>query len=492
MGGSESERESFNRCPQRHFVSNPSCLSSKVWLRLHRGHVTVKDIVEALCSVGQLRYYREDPIFDAYACFDTAAGRLTAVTTDEFARAAATANRRTAGTADGIERSDGPGVTVFTGTTRETSTRFPRRIYFQITRNCNLRCPYCFLKSRPGLPHVPAEAVLPMAAFLGHSGLMEVRLTGGEPTTHPDFFAILDEFRARDVYVSVATNGLLSQQVLDGLAERQNLWLICSVDGNRETHNRYRPDLFDRIMGNLRYLKQKSPAIRLRLTAVLTRRNKDQIRDLAEIARAVDAESVTVIPLRPQVRDPSVKDEMVTAAEFRRVLEAMVEASEQLGVRMTTTLATDFESRIHPDPIVRKRGASAAGREATNLDYDVGRGTFLVYGCSYSPAPDLDSPAAIRRPFLAGEFPADRPEELLRVWRDDAAWAIYRDNSFKSADCQQCGYYTRLQCVGSCPIQNVDYESIDVDADVVEQLRTQLSQTAGWYCYKRLAECGGS
>jgi hypothetical protein len=170
----------------------------------------------------------------------------------------------------------------------------------------------------------------------------------------------------------------------------------------------------------------------------------------------------------------------------------MVQASEQLGVRMTTTLATDFESRVYPDPIVRKRGACAAGREATNLDYDADRRTFLLYGCSYSPAPDLTARAAVRGPFLAGEFPSDRPGGLLRVWRDDAAWAIYRDDSFKSADCHECSYYTRLQCVGSCPIQNVDYECLDVERDVIKQLRTQLAQTAEWYCYRRIAPCDGS
>jgi len=219
---------------------------------------------------------------------------------------------------------------------------------------------------------------------------------------------------------------------------------------------------------------------------VLTRRNKDEIRDLAEIARAVDAESVTVIPLRPQLRDPAVQADMVTAREFQQVLEQIVRVTNELGVRMTTTLATDYESVIYQDPIVRKRGACAAGREATNLDYDAARGVFVVYGCSYSPAPDLDASPSIRRPFVAGEFLLDRVDDFLEIWRDDAAWAIYRDAAFKATECQGCSYYRRQQCVGSCPIQNVDYSSLDADADVLEQLRSQLSQTGEWYCYQRI------
>jgi len=104
------------------------------------------------------------------------------------------------------------------------------------------------------------------------------------------------------------------------------------------------------------------------------------------------------------------------------VLEHIVQVTEDLGVRMTTTLATDYESAIYQDPIVRKRGACAAGREATNLDHDAARGVFVMYGCSYSPASDLDAPPSIRRPFVAGEFSLDRVDDFMAIWRNDAAW----------------------------------------------------------------------
>jgi MoaA/NifB/PqqE/SkfB family radical SAM enzyme len=434
----------------------------------------------------RVRFFKEDPIFDAFTRFDTSTGRSKAVDEDGFVSALAVARCRISRTLKGIDRYDAENHTVFLGETCATRTRFPRRIYFQITRNCNLECSYCFLKARHGLPHVPTDAAIEMAAFLSYNGLMEVRLTGGEPTTHPDFLRILDAFRDNDVYVSVATNGMVSRRTLDSLAERRHLWIICSVDGNRKTHNAYRPDTFDQILANLQYLKRKSPDTRLRLTMTLTKWNQRQIRNIGEIAKTVDAESVTIIPLRPQVRETAVQADMLTANEFRSVLEQMVKVNDELGVQMTTTLGTDLEFRLYPDPIVRKRGACAAGREAANLDYDGEKGTFMMYGCSYSPASDIHALPAIRRPFLAGEFPLGHCDDFQKIWEDDSAWAIYRNPSFKASQCHACDYYVRHQCVGSCPIQNVDYGLIDAGTDVLYQLEAQLSRTAEWYCYKRI------
>jgi len=434
-----------------------------------------------------IKIYKEHPeFFDGFTIFDTETGRLVTITEEEFQRFLPEDLPNQIENEKPIQRVQGKGATIFLGETPETHTRFPRRIYFQITRNCNLRCPYCFIEAERGRAHVPTSAIMDVATFMGKNGLMEVRLTGGEPTTHPDFFDILHKFQEENVYVSVATNGVMNKITLDELSEEQNLWIICSVDGNRETHNRYRPGTFDIIIRNLKYLKEKNPSIRIRLTTVLTKENKDQMYELGEICSSVDAESITVIPLRPQVRDQRIKEEMVTAQEFRQVIKRLVDAKEKLGIRFTTTIETDYIGKVYKDPIVRKRASCAAGREATNLDYDAAKKEFLVHGCSYSPAPDLKGTPEVRKPFLAGTFSPDNISTFLDIWRDESAWTIFRDLSFKSEDCKQCEYLKNHQCVGSCPIQNVDYSSLRVGDDVLAQLREQINRTSEWYCYKKI------
>ncbi len=438
--------------------------------------------------VKMFKLYREHPEFDEFTKFDTETGRLVTINEDEFRGFLPDkiSDQIKDESHHGIQRIEGNNAILFLGETPETHTRFPRRIYFQITRNCNLSCDYCFIEAEKGAPHIPTSAIMDVATFMGKNGLTEVRLTGGEPTTHPDFFDIVHKFQDEDIYVSVATNGIMNQKTLDRLCEEQNLWLICSVDGNREIHNRYRPNTFDTIIKNLRYLKDRNPSMRLRLTTVLTKENKNQMYELGKICKSVDAESITVIPLRPQVRDQKIKGDMVTAEEFRSVIENLVETREKLGIKFTTTIETDYIEKIYKDPIVRKRSSCAAGREATNLDYDAETGEFLVYGCSYSPASDLKASPEIRKPFLSGTFSHNDIEKFLDIWKDEYAWTLFRDLSLKSEDCKECEYSTKHQCTGSCPIQNIDYSRISANENVLMQLKDQIQHTSEWYCYKKI------
>lgn len=433
-----------------------------------------------------LKLYKEHKEFNEFSRFDTEKGKLEPIAQKEFEKFLPNGFKEKFSNEKPIQRVETEKAVIFTGETPETHTRFPRRVYFQITRYCNLECPTCFIKAGKDGAHVPTGAIMDIAEFMGQNGLIEVRLTGGEPTTHPDFFDILHKFHEENVYISVATNGVMSQRTLDALCEEKNLWVICSIDGNRETHNRYRPNTFDRIVRNLRYLKSRNPETRLRLTTVLTKENKGQMYELGELTKSLGAESITVIPLRPQVRDLRVKYDMVTAEEFRRVIEDLVMAKERLGINVTTTIETDYQKHIYADPVFRKRSSCAAGREGTNLDYDSEKREFIVYGCSYSPAVDLKADLNIRKPFLAGTFPLHDVPKFLDIWRDESAWTIFRDLSLKSDDCGGCEYFRKHKCVGSCPIQNVDYSLIKVSADVLEQLKTQIRNNSEWYCYKRL------
>jgi uncharacterized radical SAM superfamily Fe-S cluster-containing enzyme len=82
----------------------------------------------------------------------------------------------------------------------------------EINEHCNLTCPVCFADSSPArdkqLPLATIERMLDaLVASEGEPDL--VQISGGEPTLHPEFFAILDAARARPIrHVMINTNGL--------------------------------------------------------------------------------------------------------------------------------------------------------------------------------------------------------------------------------------------------------------------------------------------
>ncbi|MCM3260591.1 radical SAM protein [Paenibacillus lautus] len=89
----------------------------------------------------------------------------------------------------------------------------------EITDHCNLQCPICFAESSP---HRTSYRSLAQIEFMldriveneGEPDI--VQISGGEPTTHPDFFDILDMCKSRPIkHIMVNTNGIRIAQDRD-------------------------------------------------------------------------------------------------------------------------------------------------------------------------------------------------------------------------------------------------------------------------------------
>lgn len=82
----------------------------------------------------------------------------------------------------------------------------------EINQACNLACPVCFADAADlhGSHRPLAEIEFMLDALVESEGEPDlVQLSGGEPTIHPDFFAILDAVKARPIrHVMINTNGV--------------------------------------------------------------------------------------------------------------------------------------------------------------------------------------------------------------------------------------------------------------------------------------------
>ncbi|MBK6937602.1 MAG: hypothetical protein IPH18_12505 [Chitinophagaceae bacterium] len=218
---------------------------------------------------------------------------------------------------------------------------------------------------------------------------------------------------------------------------------------------------------------------------VLTKDSFKCLEEISKLAMALKAENISLLPMRPEVRSKDVLDRMLTAAEFRQVIETMIEHKKKYKINFTTALPTIFYDEISKDKVFSKKKSCAAGREGTNLDFDPAKELLLVYGCSTCPASDINMPDEIKEPFLAGKFSFTAIEEFVRIWEDDEHWTIYRDDTIKSFECKTCEELGK-RCTGSCPIQNIDWGAINLNADISSQIFAQIKNSTEWYCYKKL------
>lgn len=82
----------------------------------------------------------------------------------------------------------------------------------EVTDHCNLSCPVCYADSGPHRPtHRDLATIERMLdAIVANEGEPDVvQISGGEPTTHPQFFEILDAAKKRPIrHLMLNTNGL--------------------------------------------------------------------------------------------------------------------------------------------------------------------------------------------------------------------------------------------------------------------------------------------
>ena len=82
----------------------------------------------------------------------------------------------------------------------------------EITDHCNLQCPICYASSGPSRPEFRSldQIERMLDAVVRNEGRPDVvQISGGEPTLHPDFFAVLDMAKALPIqHLMVNTNGV--------------------------------------------------------------------------------------------------------------------------------------------------------------------------------------------------------------------------------------------------------------------------------------------
>ncbi|MCC8472433.1 radical SAM protein [Xanthomonas arboricola] len=165
-------------------------------------------------------------------------------------------------------------------------------IVLKITERCNLACPYCYYfnheydaTKRP--PTIRNEVVAALPGFLRRSydalnlSRINVVFHGGEPLLlkKKRFVEICETLRTveaekRSITFAVQTNGTLIDEEWIDIFERFDVKAGISIDGEREAHDRNRPDhqgrgSYDKALAGLRLVESARKAGRVSRSGIL-------------------------------------------------------------------------------------------------------------------------------------------------------------------------------------------------------------------------------
>ena len=186
----------------------------------------------------------------------------------------------------------------------------PQRLSVELANICNLHCSYCF-RSDDNLYSQRAEffpvellrRVIDEARAAVH--ITHVSFTGGEPTLHPQFGAVLETVGAADLQASFVTNGWHFERTWPALAaNRESLSQVAfSLDGiDRETHDRWRGNgSFERLVRAFSrcYIAQLPFAIKI----VVRRDLVHQLEQIAIFAARMGAAALKFVHVMPTSSD---------------------------------------------------------------------------------------------------------------------------------------------------------------------------------------------
>ena len=144
-------------------------------------------------------------------------------------------------------------------------------VIWNLIRRCNLTCKHCYSISAdidfPG--ELNTQEVFGVMDDLRAFGVPVLILSGGEPLLRPDIYDISHRAKEMGFYVGLSTNGtLIDEQNIDRIAEVGYDYVGISIDGIRDTHDRFRQKqgAFDASMHAIRLCLNAGIKVGMRFT----------------------------------------------------------------------------------------------------------------------------------------------------------------------------------------------------------------------------------
>jgi radical SAM protein with 4Fe4S-binding SPASM domain len=326
---------------------------------------------------------------------------------------------------------------------REDTPRYARSVPFciwlELTVRCNLQCIHCSVdaQARTDVGELGLRQVEEMLQQFVDFGIFEIRLSGGEPTCHPDYARIVKAAHEKGLFVSVSTNGVWPKGRRKEFARLPVGLHIVSLDGTKEEHNALRPpgDTWSKAVETIRCLVEEGR--RVRVNTVLNRRNSGHLREHVAHLVALGVEALTLVPVRPTGRAGTPEmfgDLCLSTDEYQQVLDEVQGLREEFDFEIATSYDLMAKGKMFNTPAYFSKRC-VAGSEAACVGP-----TGQLRSCIL-----LDDDKYVVGDLVEGEA------SLSKLWNDDARWGMFRSESSVPDCCKECKHLGK-DCFGVCHV----------------------------------------
>jgi Fe-coproporphyrin III synthase len=206
-------------------------------------------------------------------------------------------------------------------------------VVWNVGRKCNLRCVHCYSQSKNidyegELTTDEGKALIDDLAAFGSPVLL---FSGGEPLMRPDIFELIAYARAAGMRAVLSTNGtLISEETAASLKEMDLSYVGISLDGLRETHDKFRglKGAYDQAMEGLRNCKKTGIKVGLRFT--INKRNTQDVPGIFRLLRDEDIPRVCFYHLVYSGRGSKLMEEDLNHDETRAMVDLLIDETKAL------------------------------------------------------------------------------------------------------------------------------------------------------------------
>jgi pyrroloquinoline quinone biosynthesis protein E len=291
----------------------------------------------------------------------------------------------------------------------------------ELTHRCPLQCPYCsnpteLLKANRELDTETWAWLFRQAADLG---VLQVHLSGGEPTLRRDLEQLVAGLSSRGVYTNLITAGVgIAENRIEALAEAGLDHLQLSFQGARPATTELVSNRAGSHEKKLETARQaRAAGLPLTINAPIHRHNIEEVPAFIELALSLGAERLEIANVQYSGWALVNRDALMPD---RAAVDRQAEIVEQAREKLTGILNIDF---VTPDYFATYPKPCMGGWA---------RDAFMV-------APDgtvLPCHAAASIPQLTFEKFGDRT--LAEIWRDSPAFNAFRGTDWMQAPCRSC------------------------------------------------------